>query len=53
LKFIEENVAAVNIKLTSEDVEDLRHVITAADIQGGQYTGRFLDVQYADSPPLA
>jgi DNA gyrase inhibitor GyrI len=52
LKYIEENVAAINIKLTSEEVQVLRQAAEVANIPGGQYAGAFLDVHFANSPAL-
>ncbi|GJE93677.1 aldo/keto reductase [Phanerochaete sordida] len=51
---LHENLAALNLKLTSEEVADIRHVAEEADatLQGGRYPPFLMALLDADTPPL-
>ncbi|CAF2158170.1 unnamed protein product [Rotaria magnacalcarata] len=48
---LEENVAATKIKLSSEEVEEIRLACEAADIAGGRYPEIFSTNLFGDSAP--
>ena len=50
---LKENLAALDIKLTPEDVEEVRRVAAAADaVQGERYPHDRMQFIFADTPPL-
>ncbi|EGN98878.1 hypothetical protein SERLA73DRAFT_181580 [Serpula lacrymans var. lacrymans S7.3] len=53
IKYLEENLAAVNVKLTPEDVQAVRTVAEKADwAQGDRYPAGYMNLIFADTPEL-
>lgn len=51
---LKENLAALNVKLTAEEAEEVRKVAVTADAaKGERYPPGMTTVLYGDSPPLA
>ncbi|KAJ7167099.1 NADP-dependent oxidoreductase domain-containing protein [Mycena filopes] len=52
VKYLHENAAASTVKLSAEEVAEVRRVAEAAGIPGDRYGAGFIDMTYVDSPPL-
>ncbi|QRV78189.1 aldo/keto reductase family protein [Ceratobasidium sp. AG-Ba] len=52
LKYLEENLGALNVKLTSEDVNAIRQAIVETELTGDQYPPRLFEMLYRDTPEL-
>ena len=53
LQNLKENLDAVNVRLTPEDIEEVRRVAKEADAaKGPRYPVRLYAVLFADTPPL-
>ncbi len=53
MQYLEENLGAVNVKLSAEELEEVRKVAERADAaQGLRYPESFMAVQFADTPAL-
>ncbi|KAH8812497.1 NADP-dependent oxidoreductase domain-containing protein [Xylogone sp. PMI_703] len=52
IKNLEENMAAVNVKVTAAENEAVRKAIASADIQAERYPTQFLDYLFGNTPPL-
>ncbi|MCO5559391.1 hypothetical protein L7F22_012990 [Adiantum nelumboides] len=50
----EENMAALKVKLSKQDIKEISAAVPASEVSGGRYGGFFerLSYQYADTPPL-
>ncbi|CAF1337446.1 unnamed protein product [Adineta steineri] len=51
IKRLEENVAAVQIKLSKEEIEEIRQACKNADVVGERYPVEWIDELYSDSAP--
>ncbi|KAB5588857.1 Aldo/keto reductase [Ceratobasidium theobromae] len=52
IKYAEENLGALKIKLSPEDIKAIRRAITEAEIPGDQYPAAYMKALYADTPEL-
>ncbi|EEB87549.1 hypothetical protein MPER_15063, partial [Moniliophthora perniciosa FA553] len=52
IEFLNENVGAATVKLSSQEVSRIRKFAEEADIQGAGYTAGWNDLVYVDSEPL-
>ncbi|KAJ7209412.1 NADP-dependent oxidoreductase domain-containing protein [Mycena rebaudengoi] len=53
IKYLEDNLAAVNVKLSKEDLQSIRDVAKAADaIQGERYPAIYMADLFAETPEL-
>ncbi|KAF7978875.1 hypothetical protein HWV62_44363 [Athelia sp. TMB] len=53
IKYLEENVAAINVHLTPEDLQEVRDVANKADAaQGDRYPASIVGLLFADTPEL-
>lgn len=52
VKNLEENMVALNVKLSEEEVAETRKVIGAAEVHGARYPDGFTAETYRDSPAL-
>ncbi|RPA86508.1 Aldo/keto reductase [Ascobolus immersus RN42] len=52
VKYLEENLAAVNLVLTDEEVRELRDAVDNAEYAGGRYESSLEDLLYADTVAL-
>jgi aryl-alcohol dehydrogenase-like predicted oxidoreductase len=49
---LEENLGAFEVKLSEEEVKEVRKYVDEAEIQGTRYPGSFMQACFADTPPL-
>jgi aryl-alcohol dehydrogenase-like predicted oxidoreductase len=52
IKYLEENVAALKVELTTEEEKDIRNVLDKASVAGDRYPTQWLNGLFADSAPL-
>lgn len=52
IKFLEENTAATQVQLTSDEIQKLRAAAEAADLPGDRYPTAFMGPILGDTPPL-
>lgn len=52
IKNLKENLGAYNVKLTAEDIAEVRRLVEAANITGDRYPEDFLLTLFIDTPPL-
>lgn len=52
VKYAEENIGALKVQLTNEDVESIRKAIADTEITGEQYPVAYMGMLYADTPEL-
>lgn len=54
IQYLEENLAAVNVKLSKEDVEEVTRIAQASDASAGgiRYPPGMVETLFVDTPPL-
>ena len=52
IKYLEENMGALDVKLTKEENEKIRKAIESAEVHGGRYPEAMMGLLYADTPAL-
>ncbi|KAJ7573405.1 NADP-dependent oxidoreductase domain-containing protein [Mycena floridula] len=52
VKYLQENIGAGSVKLTAEEVMELRRVAEATEIPGDRYGAGYNELTYVDSPAL-
>ncbi|CAE6448287.1 unnamed protein product [Rhizoctonia solani] len=52
IKYAEENIGALKVKLTPEDIQAIRQVIIETEITGNQYPEAYMGWLYRDTPEL-
>lgn len=53
MQYAKENLASIKVKLSPEDVQEVRRAATKADaIPGDRYPPVFMKTLLADTPPL-
>ncbi|PSS27093.1 hypothetical protein M430DRAFT_94091 [Amorphotheca resinae ATCC 22711] len=52
IKYLEENLGALDVKLTSEEEKEIRQLVEAAEVHGGRYADTMVSHLFADTPPL-
>jgi len=52
IKNFDENMGALNVKITKEDNEKIRKAISAAEVHGGRYPPGFASALFVDTVPL-
>ncbi|KAF9043808.1 Aldo keto reductase [Hymenopellis radicata] len=52
IKYLEENVGADNVKLSKEEVAEIRKAAEATDIPGARYGAGMMELVSVESPPL-
>lgn len=52
IKYLEENVAAFDVKLTEDEVADIREFAEAAEVSGGRYPEMYVDELFRNTPAL-
>lgn len=52
IKYLEENYGALEVKLTTKEVKEIRDLITAAEVHGSRYPERIVANLFGDTPPL-
>lgn len=51
-KYLEENVGAVDVELTEDEVVEIRRIIEAGDVAGGRHQEMYVAELYRDTPAL-
>ncbi|MCJ1305960.1 hypothetical protein MMC08_008777, partial [Hypocenomyce scalaris] len=52
IKYLEENLGAVEVKLTREEMGEIRDAVESAEVHGGRYPEAMAATLFADTPPL-
>jgi aryl-alcohol dehydrogenase-like predicted oxidoreductase len=52
IKYLEENLGALNLKLTKDEIKEIRNKIEAAEVHGERYPVQTLGFLFADTPEL-
>jgi len=52
IKYLEENLGALNVKLTSEEEKEIRQLVENAEVHGGRYPDGMESYLFADTAPL-
>ncbi|KAI0266183.1 NADP-dependent oxidoreductase domain-containing protein [Gloeopeniophorella convolvens] len=53
VKYLNENLGSLNVKLTPEEVQEVREIAVRADsVLGDRYPAAAMDTLYVDTPPL-
>ena len=52
IKYLEENLGALNVKLTSEEEKEIRQLVENAEVHGGRYPDGMESYLFADAAPL-
>lgn len=52
IKYLEENMGALNVKLTPEEVKGVRGLVEAAEVHGDRYPSAAMGSLFADTPNL-
>ena len=52
IKYLEENLGALGVKLSEEEDEEIRRAVEGAEVHGGRYPEHIKGALFADSPPL-
>ena len=52
IKYLEENMGALEVKLTKEEEQEMREVVDKAEVHGTRYPESFMSRLFADTPEL-
>lgn len=52
VRFLEENMGALDVVLTAEEDGEIRGMVEAAETSGDRYPGGMMEVCFMDTPPL-
>jgi len=52
IKYLEENLGALQVKLTAEEEKEIRNLVEGAEIHGGRYPEMMMAHLFADTPAL-
>lgn len=52
IKYLEENLGALDVKLSSDEEKEIRKLVEGAEVHGTRYPGVMVDYCYADTAPL-
>ena len=52
IKYLEENLGALEVKLTGEEEQEIRKVVDGAEVHGTRYPEAFMSRLFADTPEL-
>ena len=52
IKYLEENMGALDVKLTEQEDKEIRKAVEAAEVHGDRYPGVMQAVCFMDTPPL-
>lgn len=53
IKYLEENMGAIDVKLTAEETRDIRKAIEGAEVHGSRYPEALMSTLFADTPAVA
>ncbi|MCJ1311719.1 hypothetical protein MMC25_005392 [Agyrium rufum] len=52
VKYLEENLASINLKLTEAEVKEIREAVDGAEVHGSRYAEAMMSACFRDTPPL-
>ena len=52
IKYLEENLGALDVKFTEQEVKDIRAVVESAEVHGNRYSDQMIVACFRDTPPL-
>jgi aryl-alcohol dehydrogenase-like predicted oxidoreductase len=52
IKYLEENLGALNVKLTREEEQEIRELVENAEVHGERYPEEMMAYLFADTPAL-
>ena len=52
IKYLEENMAALDVKLTSSESAEIRKAVESAEVHGQRYPEQMMGALFADTPEL-
>lgn len=52
IKYLEENMGALNVKLTKAENEEIRDLVEKAEVHGARYPEAMMSRLFADTPAL-
>ncbi|KAG8767677.1 hypothetical protein FRC12_006112 [Ceratobasidium sp. 428] len=52
IKYLEENLGAIDVKLSPEDIKSIRQAIARTELTGDQYPPKLMEMLYKDTPEL-
>lgn len=52
IKYLEENLGALDVKLTQGEEKEIRDMVEGAEVHGSRYPEAFLSYCFSDTPPL-
>jgi aryl-alcohol dehydrogenase-like predicted oxidoreductase len=52
IKYLEENLGSLEVKLTSEEEKEIRSLVEGAEVHGTRYPERLMGSLFADTPAL-
>ncbi|KAF2800221.1 Aldo/keto reductase [Melanomma pulvis-pyrius CBS 109.77] len=52
IKYLEENIGAIDVKLTDEELQQIRAEIEKVEVTGDRYPPSFQSFSFGDTPPL-
>ncbi|KAL2073838.1 hypothetical protein VTL71DRAFT_11164 [Oculimacula yallundae] len=52
IKYLEENLGALNVKLSKEEVDEVRQLVANAEVHGERYPEAVMAYSFADTPAL-
>ena len=52
IKYLEENFGALKVKLTEEEIKDIRTAVENAEVHGSRYPAAMMGLCFADTPAL-
>jgi aryl-alcohol dehydrogenase-like predicted oxidoreductase len=52
IKYVEENLGALDVKLTKEEEKEIRDLVEKAEVHGSRYAAAALGHLFADTPSL-
>ena len=53
IKYLDENLGALNVKLSDSEEKEIRALVEKAEVHGARYPEGMLGFLFADTPPLS
>jgi hypothetical protein len=52
IKYLDENIGAINVRLTTDEVQQIRAEIEKVEVVGDRYPASFQSFSFGDTPEL-
>lgn len=52
VKYVEENLGALKVTLSSEELKTIRQAVAEAEVSGDHYPAGYMEALYGDTPEL-